>query len=753
MSPEWAIDACLSCHIPEEAWPAYLELLAASGVRTLRERGIGTREADGRYRGDMRPAYRRLKAAGHQVVAFAGTPVPVVQVGNVLPEDLLVVYAHAQHLGRDFAGLVDAWEMVGEPDVGYCPDLPDRVAAYQKALYLGIKAGARSVGAPAPAVLMGALALPPGPWLERAVRNGLLDYTDAYNFHYYGHPEDLPGVIAAHARVAARGKVVNEVPVFPKAWWQRSSAPQTTDLPLWITECGIEVASAQDFLNPQRRRMQAEYTQKTAQVAWGDRRVALFMPFILAHEKDPHALTLPGAVPLPAWTTYAEFTRRPPWPARRLVNPPPAPNPLVVQWLPDNRTTRPHKVSGTYRMVGDLTVTGELRFYNFSARAITGRVVETALRRIQREGRLPETLTVPPGEMRAVPVSFKKMAPTGYVREDWTVTFAELGGALTAVSFALETEPVSGDFEKRPWPVLPPIGDTLKHPVDAWDDIGSISGRWRGLNQLRVEEVAGDTIRVSTRQLTGDPLRGRQALARVGPLPANGFIRLELVIGATGEAVHSDEVSGGAVGLHWREPLGHDLIVDGAIGLALATERGATAATLTNPRVAVTWRRDRATGFGLALTLPAASRTGTSGQVAAAMAAAHRVDPSPWLAGATTLAASAARTWRRPLGELTVTAAAAWLARTEARDLPLVHLDAAGAIAAASRLELTATFATTSYLLVADRTDAFVHTLALGARYRDRRLTIAAAAVAPVDAAERAIDTVGATLAITVALP
>lgn len=528
MSPEWAIDACLSCHIPEEAWPAYLELLAASGVRTLRERGIGTREADGRYRGDMRPAYRRLKAAGHQVVAFAGTPVPVVQVGNVLPEDLLVVYAHAQHLGRDFAGLVDAWEMVGEPDVGYCPDLPDRVAAYQKALYLGIKAGARSVGAPAPAVLMGALALPPGPWLERAVRNGLLDYTDAYNFHYYGHPEDLPGVIAAHARVAARGKVVNEVPVFPKAWWQRSSAPQTTDLPLWITECGIEVASAQDFLNPQRRRMQAEYTQKTAQVAWGDRRVALFMPFILAHEKDPHALTLPGAVPLPAWTTYAEFTRRPPWPARRLVNPPPAPNPLVVQWLPDNRTTRPHKVSGTYRMVGDLTVTGELRFYNFSARAITGRVVETALRRIQREGRLPETLTVPPGEMRAVPVSFKKMAPTGYVREDWTVTFAELGGALTAVSFALETEPVSGDFEKRPWPVLPPIGDTLKHPVDAWDDIGSISGRWRGLNQLRVEEVAGDTIRVSTRQLTGDPLRGRQALARVGPLPANGFIRLEL---------------------------------------------------------------------------------------------------------------------------------------------------------------------------------------------------------------------------------
>lgn len=51
---------------------------------------------------------------------------------------------------------------------------------------------------------MGALGMPPGPWLERAAANGLLEYTDAYNFHFYGHGADLAGVIAAHRAAIAR---------------------------------------------------------------------------------------------------------------------------------------------------------------------------------------------------------------------------------------------------------------------------------------------------------------------------------------------------------------------------------------------------------------------------------------------------------------------------------------------------------------------------------------------------------------------
>lgn len=219
--------------------------------------------------------------------------------------------------------------------------------------------------------------------------------------------------------------------------------------------------------------------------------------------------------------------------------------------------------------------------------------------------------------------------------------------------------------------------------------------------------------------------------------------------GATGEAVMSDAVRGGVVGVSWREPLGERLAVDGRLGVALATRDGATAATLTNPQVALRWASAPSTILTLALTVPAASRDGDSGAVASAMAAAHRIDPAPWLARTTTVEAALERSWRRPLGSLRLRGAAAWLARTDADDLPLVRLDADGAAALTDRIELTAAFHTTSYLLVEPRTDAFVHTLALGARYRDRRLTVEAAVVAPVDAAERAIDTIGATAAVT----
>ena len=190
--------------------------------------------------------------------------------------------------GQEYAGLVDGWEMVGEADIGYCRDLPERTVAFQKALYLGIKAGAEEAGQPE-AVAMGALGLPPGPWVDRAVRNGLLDYTDAYNFHYYGRAEDLAGVIEAHRAIAG------------------------PSLPIWITECGVKTVSPDDFLNPERRRLQAEFIVATGTEA-RRQNVALFMPFILTDRGDPYALTLSADKPLPAWTSYAALTRKLDWP-------------------------------------------------------------------------------------------------------------------------------------------------------------------------------------------------------------------------------------------------------------------------------------------------------------------------------------------------------------------------------------------------------------------------------------------------------
>jgi hypothetical protein len=524
-------------------------------------------------------AYRDLKRQGHRVVAFASLPYPTEgsRSGNQLLEDLREVYAQAARLSRAAGKTVDAWEMVGEPDVGYCADLPDRVAAYQKAFYLGLKAGAReaqrrlsdgsyslsgadtqnseAVPGPfpsrgdslsvseanslslstgnralgAPIVLMGALALPPGPWLRRAAANGLLDYTDAYNFHFYGHAADLTGVIAAHARIAGH----RDAPSDPSS----ALSPPPSGLPLWITECGINAVKKADFLNPERRQLQADFTVSTARQALADPRVAVFMPFILVHKGDPHALTLAPDKPFPAWTAYADFTRENPWPKRPLVRASVAANPMVLQWLPDNTTTLPHKVSGTYRFRGAAAIRGELRVYNFSDHPVQGRLHTHALQHAALEVSPPDEITIPPQAMVSVPVAFNPNRDSPpYWREDFAAAFVDAGGRESTVVFGLETAPRAEAFSPRRLAVAA-VGYAPKHAFDPGDTVTSRHSRWLGVNGIQAEEpwgeAAGDSaagvkLQVWSSMLERDPLRAKLAVAAVAGLPREGFIRLQL---------------------------------------------------------------------------------------------------------------------------------------------------------------------------------------------------------------------------------
>lgn len=218
--------------------------------------------------------------------------------------------------------------------------------------------------------------------------------------------------------------------------------------------------------------------------------------------------------------------------------------------------------------------------------------------------------------------------------------------------------------------------------------------------------------------------------------------------GASGAYLHTAGLDGGVAAAWWQEPLGGALTIDGAIGVVIATTAGTTAATLTNPHARARYRVAPTTWLDLTLTLPAASRHGDGGAVAAAVAAADRIDPAPWLAGATTLAAGGARAWTNGLGELTVAAGVALTLRGDAPALPLLHVDLAGAVALTDTVGLTAAFATTSYALVDPRDETFVHALALGGRYRDCRITVDVALEVPVDARDRAVDTLMATAAV-----
>ena len=569
----WGIDACLTRHVPEDQFLPYEKLLAGAGIRIVRERDIGTHHADGSYERDIRPKCRAYHEAGFFVVAFAGSPLPLQreQGGDVLPEDLLAVYNGGKLLAHDFAGLVDAWEMVGEPDVGYCTDLPERTVAYQKALYLGIKAGAREAGGPTPLVLMGALALPPGPWLERATKNGLLGYTDAYNFHFYGYADELTDVIKAHRAFMAdaisnlKSKIVlcrlrlgtdpeSENPILNlKSEILDSRNAALAALPIWITECGLNAVKPDDFLNAERRKLHADFTVSTAQQALASPDVAVFMPFILVDHHDPYALTTASDQPLPAWNAYAQFIRDHPWPARTLARspvrlqpsavaqgkPPVDPNPVVLQWMPDNATTLPHKVAGTYRFIGNGPIKGEIRLYNFSDNPVSGRLqitvgpavqiehtgdwyqtsslssmcsfvanAATAISNLKskildpepknpilnlkseildsRNAALPPTITIAAASRVSVPIEFRQSQPGKYLRENFSAVFIEDDGRESPLSFGLESIPTLDEFTETPLGLKPLDGAMITEPGAKNFRPGDRVGVWTTVNGLRV---------------------------------------------------------------------------------------------------------------------------------------------------------------------------------------------------------------------------------------------------------------------------
>jgi hypothetical protein len=501
----WGIDGCLTSHVDAEARLAYLPELRAAGVTMLGDRNFV-------------PATTELHNAGFGVASYLnlGSIRPEIP-GNQLPEDLLRVFRAAGDMERQDGRWVTAWEMVGEGDVGYCTDLPDRVAAFQKAVYLGIKSAdspAVERARKAPLVLMGALALPPGPWLERAEQNGLLDYTDAYNLHFYGHAGDLAGVIRAH-----------------EAFARRCLGARGKRLPVWVTECGMKAVGPDDFLNLQRRQAQAEFTVATAKETLRTPEVAVFMPFILVHHGDPYALTLGPERPLAAWNAYAAFTRAHPWPDRLLGLPPTNPNPVVLQWLPDNLTTVPHKVSGTYRFLEGQPIRGEVRIYNLSTRAVQGRFVANvpvAVRTTLPDSRVlmlpPESMTDLSGEVSP--------AASGYFQAWWQGEFDSDDGARSPLFFGLETTPRTEDFVEAPIRLDVEPSGRIDHPLYENYRVTSSAGPWLGINGAMVEQASGSGARFRVSELTGDPVGDPffppAAATRVSGLPEDGFLLVRM---------------------------------------------------------------------------------------------------------------------------------------------------------------------------------------------------------------------------------
>ena len=522
----WGIDACLSVHVPPTQVGGYLELLRGSHLRWLRERDLGPATGREAPREQRLRVWRQSKAAGYRILAFATLPdgLQPEDPDNVLPEDLAAVFEESFRLARMAGSDVDAWEMNNEPETSYLRDLPDRAVAYQKAVYLGLKAG----GAPRPVnVLMGALALPPGPWLERASRNGLYDYTDGVNFHFYGRASDLTGVTAAQrkfARVHARGRT----------------------LPLWITECGMDATPDRDPDEPHGRELQRRFIVESAEIARAQA-AAVFMPFILVHRGDNYALTQSPEKVYPAWSAYQKFTSEESLPESPAFSPPETVSPIVLQWLPDNSTCTPDKVGGVYWFAGGrralASMKGEIVAYNFSRGPVSGNLdakTDSGIRLSSLQGgeSLARFLQIPAGSHVRIPVQLRALTDS-WVRAEVKVGFQEFGASLPSqLMFAVGTRPEDAILPRE-------FSIRGRSPGEnfAWIwapepfRATSVAGPWLGLNGVIVSaaeaenfDALGEAWRFQIPPPSDDPRLPPMAVTKVDGLPEepDGFLRLRI---------------------------------------------------------------------------------------------------------------------------------------------------------------------------------------------------------------------------------
>jgi hypothetical protein len=459
--------------------------------------------------------FQRLDRAGYKIVGLVPYGIGPSSGPTIPTEepDLRDIYRRAKALARCEGGAVAVWELYNEPDAGFCPELPDRFSAEAKATYLGLKAAS-----PHP-VLLPSLGLPPGPWLERAAANGLLDYGDAFNLHYYGFARDFPDLLALTRH------------------FLRRQGAEDGKLPLWITEIGIRIPD--DAPDPAaERERQAGFFHETLRTAAENPQVAAYLTY--AFRDGAYSLADAAGTPYPALTEYLQASRTqtfragPAWLDRAKEA-----SPVVLEWAPGN--CLPDKISGDYVFSGTV-MNGTVRIYNLSPRAMTGTLgfdgLSPAIRAEIRRGILGRELTLPAWGRLEVPVRFTPLA-RGYRRETARFTWYDAAtGAASPLSFGVATLWRLIDHTPEPIAaVRPDAAPGAFHWIDTPRpyEVTDACGPWLALNGLKVRTLEGSPDPEKSGDLSNglfslDPTyessEPPMAIARVDGLPASDFLRL-----------------------------------------------------------------------------------------------------------------------------------------------------------------------------------------------------------------------------------
>ncbi len=155
------------------------------------------------------------------------------------PGDLRHAYRLAREMSRRFEGRVQAWEPWNEANVAtFGGHTIDEICSYQKAAYLGFKAGAADVTVGWSVTT----AVPTQRQTEGVLRNKTWSYFDTYNIHTYDWAHDYERLWGP-ARIAACGR------------------------PIWITESDrgmkCEESSPNQDLSRGNERLKAQYVTQS----------------------------------------------------------------------------------------------------------------------------------------------------------------------------------------------------------------------------------------------------------------------------------------------------------------------------------------------------------------------------------------------------------------------------------------------------------------------------------------------------------
>jgi hypothetical protein len=203
--------------------------------------------------------------------------------GGLIPDDLRDIYAYTQAVSAKLSPGFQAWEVGNEPDIMW-GGRADRFAGYMKAAYLGLKDGN-----PKAIVLQGSMCWGLTNFTKIIYESGVGRYSDVFNWHFYGEPEQYAWQMEAFLDTL-----------------KRNGADAR---PVWISSSGSAQPQTgeNNMMTPESRRKQAYRTVQNviSALAAG---VDKYFYFCMPHYEERNlefSLLRPDGNPYPSFIAYS----------------------------------------------------------------------------------------------------------------------------------------------------------------------------------------------------------------------------------------------------------------------------------------------------------------------------------------------------------------------------------------------------------------------------------------------------------------